>query len=205
MAGKNEQLNWRVFNHLLATHGAFPPDSITTSFVSSALRISESEANSALSWAVDQDLMLPVYNEHKPETLYRFVDLGIKNGMIIELDNEVMDRIGSQKIPGCFTLQRPGFEVKLAKNANASCVLSDHRVMIKGVGYFPQAFFRERKIDEKQLYLVRNEHGQPVPAYWKNGQWVMYNVPGDKPLAVSFVIGKVVPCEMPDESLKESF
>lgn len=195
MSETTEDLNWRVFNHLLATHGSFPQNSITTNFVSGALDISYNEANAALWWAVDQDFMVPVHNEHKPENLYQFADLEIKNGMIIEPDPEMMDLIESGRIPGSLLLESPGFEVKLSQGVGGSCVLKDNRVMIKGLGYFPQKLFRKKVANEKQLYLVRDENLQFAPAYWKEGVW---SRPDGRVLKVSFVVGKVVPCLNPD-------
>ena len=199
MSEANNDLNWRVLKHLLGTHGSFPPNSITAAFVSGIFGISYNEANSALWWAVDQDFMVPVHNEYESENTYHFADLEIKNGMTIELNDDIKDLIASDKVPGSASLLHSEFSVELSKGGSSSCVLDDGRIMVKGVGYFPAKFFREKTKVDEQLYLARNEHGQSVPAYWLGNQWVS---PTGTPILVSFVVGKVVPCINPDPNLE---
>lgn len=75
----------------------------------------------------------------------------IKNGMTIQLKGEGLTLVLAKNmgLPNA-TMNLIGKKFEL-NGGNGSKILNDGRVMIKGIGYFPQTIFTEVEPDEEQL------------------------------------------------------
>lgn len=135
------------FVDLISASGLYPTRGITYKEVIAELDVSEAEAKETLKWAVLNGLLTPVYNELSTDTLYQFdAHLALK-GTRAEVDPRKLDLIRSLDFPAgasliAFSKRNGSFDFG-KRDSNACILLADGRAFVRGVGYFPQSFFRE--------------------------------------------------------------
>lgn len=180
-------------------------DGATIADIQELCEIDEREAWGTIRWAMFYGLFESRHNEYEPDTLYFFSQYGIRSGMTIEVDPDQLDesipRFGVKNADFLWGMLRDGSYIRLDhKHGQGSNVLPDGRVMIKGVGYFPQAYFREHKPEKPELYLLRDVEGGTLLAHWKTNGWILADdsqLHGPSLSDIAEVIGRVVPCEDP--------